>query len=47
MKIIKNIIKCIHIFIENIFKEEDFQQDFWRNYSEHYTYQSRKFKKSI
>lgn len=38
MKIVKMIVEIIHIFLENLIKEDDFEQDFRRNFSEHYSH---------
>lgn len=41
IKIIMGIIKIIHIFWENLIKEDSIEQDFQRNYSERYIYSKR------
>lgn len=37
IKVLDFIAKIKHILLENIIKEEDIEQDFQRNFSEHYS----------
>ncbi len=47
MNIIKDIIKNIRIFLENLNKEDDIEQDLRRNFSERYSYLNRSIKKFL
>lgn len=44
MKIIKIFIEVIHMFLENLSKEEDLEQDFRRNFSVRYSYSNNTIK---
>ena len=47
MKIIKFIKKWIHTFLINLLKEDDYEDDFRRNFSVNYTLSSKNRRKFI